>query len=126
MSGNGDPEGNDGDLGARAPNPGGPGAPGWELANLVGRYETFTAGVERRLGKIEKKLEDGSKAFGNIDVIMARKEEHLEVVDSRLESLEEQDITLSKRRRWQIDGTALAAILLTLKEIVLAVIGWLH
>lgn len=94
----------------------------WELAKLIGKYETFTEGVDRRLGKIEGHLEKGSEAFMSINTTIATKTEQINNMEKRMEDLEDNG-GLSKRRRWQVDGTTLAAIALALKEIITAILG---
>ncbi len=98
-----------------------PGGQTWELAKLIGRYETFTEGVDRRLGKIEESLEQGANSFSEINSTMAAKSERLDQLEERVDHFENNG--LSKRRRLQIDGTTLAAIVLGIKEIVTAIIG---
>ena len=88
----------------------------WELAKLIGRYETSQEMTNERLGKIEKHLEK----FSEIDKIMATKAEKLDNIEDRTESLENDGLT--KRRRLQIDGTTLATIILGFKEIILAIL----
>lgn len=109
-------------------NPGGdmPGGQSWELAKLVGRYETFSKGIERRLGKIEGHLEKTAEAFSDINSTMAAKTEQVDNLEDRIDKVEERDIDLSKRRRLQIDGTTLAAVILTLKELVHVIIAKLN
>jgi len=96
----------------------------WELAKLIGRYETFTEGVDRRLDKIEEHLENGSKSFTEIQNIIAEKREQIDNIETRVKHFENNGF--SKRRRLQIDGTTIAAIVLALKEVVNAIVGALH
>ena len=102
----------------------GPGNPGWELARLVGRYETFTTSVERRLEKIEEHLEKDTETFSNIKTTIATKSEQIDDLEKRVDTIENGG--LSKRRRLQIDGTTIAAIILAFKELVTAFIGVFH
>ena len=101
-----------------------PGDQSWELAKLIGRYETFTEGVDRRLDKIEGHLESGSKSFSEINSIMAKRTERINNIEERIEHFENNGI--SKRRRLQIDGTTITAIILTIKEIVTVLISFFH
>ena len=104
-------------------NPTGAGLGGqtWELAKLVGNYERFTQDVDQKLSRIEDKLEEGAVTFGKIKTTIASKTVEIDNLENRVEDLE--DNGLSKRRRLQIDGTTVAAIVLTLKEVVTAILG---
>jgi len=106
-------------------NPTGAGLGGqnWELAKLVGNYERFTQDVDQKLSRIEDKLEEGAVTFGKIKTTIASKTVEINNLENRVEDLENKGGDLTKRRRLQIDGTTLAAIVLTLKEVVTAILG---
>lgn len=95
----------------------------WELAKLVGNYERFTQDVDQKLSRIEDKLEESAETFGNIKSTIATKTVELNNLENRVEDLENNGGDLTKRRRLQINGTTLAAVVLTIKEIVTAILG---
>ena len=103
-----------------------PGGQSWELARLVGRYETFTEGVDRRLDKIETHLENGTKSLSDVKSTMSKKAEQVDNIENRLKEVESNGGSISRRRRLQIDGTTIAAIVLALKEIIASIIGVFH
>jgi len=111
MSGKSDGDGDNGD------------GQSWELAKLVGNYERFTQDVDTKLSRIEDRLNENAETFGEIKTTMATKTVEINNLENRVEDLEDNGGQLSKRRRWQIDGTSVAAIVLTLKEIVTAILG---
>jgi len=94
----------------------------WELAKLVGNYERFTKDVDNKLTRIEERLDEGAESFSSIKLTIASKSEKIDNIDKRLADVENNG-GLSRRRRWQVDGTTLAAAILTFKEIVTAFIG---
>ncbi len=96
-------------------NPGHLGVQGWELAKLIGNYERFTQDVDSKLTRIEERLEKGQDTFVEIKTTMAAKAEQL---DSHIE-----EEGLSKRRRWQLDGTTATSIILSFKMILEAIRG---
>ena len=102
---------------------GNPGGQNWELARLVGRYETFTKGVDRRLDKIENHLENGTRTISEIKNTMAKKSEQVDNIEERLKEVEDNGGNISRRRRLQMDGTTIAAVALALKEIITSIIG---
>lgn len=95
----------------------------WELAKLVGNYERFTQDVDTKLSRIEDRLNENAETFSNIKTTIASKTVEINNLENRVEDLENNGGQLSKRRRWQIDGTSVATIVLTLKEIVAAILG---
>jgi len=110
----------------RNPGPPGPGPHSsivpWELAKLIGNYERFTKEVDRKLTGIDERLEKSQETFTGINTVMATRAEQLDNIDNRLVNVEDNG-GLSKRRRWQVDGTTLAAVALTVKEIVAAIVA---
>jgi len=99
-----------------------PGGQSWELAKLVGNYERFTKDVDQKLARIEERLDEGAESFSSIKTTIATKSEKIDNLENRLEDLENNG-GLSRRRRWQVDGTTIAAIILTVKEIVTTLLG---
>lgn len=99
-----------------------PSGTSWELAKLVGNYERFTQDVDNKLSRIEDKLEDSAETFGMIKTTIAEKTMKINNIENRLENLENNG-GLSRRRRWQVDGTAIATVILTVKEIITTFFG---
>lgn len=99
-----------------------PGGQSWELAKLVGNYERFTKDVDEKLTSIDKRLEEGAETFTNIKTTIAEKSVVIDNLENRLEDLENNG-GLSRRKRWQVDGTTIAAVILTIKEIVTTLLG---
>ena len=99
-----------------------PGGQSWELAKLVGNYERFTKDVDQKLARIEERLDEGAESFSSIKSTIATKTEQFNNLENRVEDLENNG-GLSKRRRWQADGTTIAATILAVKEILCAILG---
>ncbi len=99
-----------------------PGGESWELAKLVGNYERFTKDVDQKLARIEERLDEGAQSFSSIKSTIATKSEKIDNLEVRLTDVEN-DGGLSRRRRWQVDGTTIAAVILTVKEVVATLLG---
>ena len=97
----------------------------WELAKLVGNYERFTKDVDNKLFRIEERLDEGVNSFSGIKLTIASKSEKIDNIDKRLVDIENNG-GISKRRRWQVDGTTIAALVLAVKEIFTFLTGVFH
>lgn len=100
----------------------GPGGQTWQLAKLVGNYERFTQDVDQKLSRIETRLTESAETINEIKTTMATRAEQVNNIEDRVENLENNG-GLSKRRRWQADGTTIAATILAAKEIICAILG---
>lgn len=98
------------------------GGQSWELAKLVGNYERFTKDVDQKLARIEERLDEGAESFSSIKSTIATRTEQINNIEVRLKDVENNG-GLSRRRRWQVDGTTLAAVILTIKELFITLVG---